>query len=134
MADGEPSTTGLYSVQIRQRIARKSSSKSDIFVTYGGAGSYTHYPRRDFRYVGADQIVHSYSTPARTDLYPIVPALPAVGVGTRRILNAHVAIRFDAQFVVLLPYPAVFARGIIGVSVPLGRYSSHSDGRRDVIQ
>lgn len=127
-------TEALYGVQVKQRILRKSSPATDAFVTYGGWGFFSHYPEHDYGFATADHVVHEHSIPARTELYPRGPLLPGIGVGLQRIAGLHSAVRFDLQTFVMLPYPSLVTRATVGVSVPLGRYSIHSTGRRDVIQ
>ena len=78
--------------------------------------------------------MHELSIPARTKFYPRGPLLPGVGVGVQHIVGPHAAVRGDLQTFVVLPYASLVTRATVGISVPLGRYSIHSIGRRDVIQ
>jgi len=128
------STSALYGMQVKQRVMRKSSSTLELFVTYGGWGSFNHYSEQHYEFVTAQGVRRTYDIPAHTRFYPSGPLLPVVGIGVRRILGSHAAVRFDVQAFAALPYPFAVTRATAGVSVPLGRYSIHSAGRRDVIQ
>jgi hypothetical protein len=122
------STRGLYAIQVRQRIVHASSATQEIFVTYGGASTYNHFPRTVYQYTSSDHSQVEYVSPARTNFYPAVPILPMIGVGVHHVVNPHLALRLDAQAIVV-PYPVLVTRLTGGVSVPLGRYSTHSTAR-----
>jgi hypothetical protein len=96
-------TAGLYTLQIRQRIARASTGRSQVFVTYGGTGNYSRVSGPHYAYNATDP-----------------PVFTTAGVSFQQTLGRHVAVRFDAQAITLLYLPLA-ARVSAGLSIPLRR-------------
>lgn len=104
----ERSTTssGFYGIQARQRIRAASTPRMDTFVTYGATGPWQYSSRRGFEFVP-------------------LPIFPAGGAGFEHQVAKHLAVRAEAQVMILMMSrgecisPVV--GGTIGVSVPFGR-------------
>jgi hypothetical protein len=95
---GTGETLGFYGVQFRQRL-RHARSVVEPFLTYGGIGIFY----RD----DGDSMV----TP---------PVIGFVGGGVEHRVHRRLAVRVEAQAIVLLVVP-IGVRVAAGVSVPIGR-------------
>ena len=109
-------TNGAYAVQIKQRLRRGAGPASHAFMTYGVMGGFTRYRTDEYRYTanGSPVVI-----PARTYSSVSPPVIGLIGGGVQRDISRHLAVRVEAQAVMLLVLP-VAARLAVGVSVPLG--------------
>jgi hypothetical protein len=103
-------TEGLYVVQVQQRLGGSDHSLQ-TFVTYGGAGYYSHVVYRAASFNGVTMPHGSFSK-----IEP--PVATTVGVGVQQRLARRLAIRVDAQLLTLLYLPLGYALST-SVSVPL---------------
>lgn len=101
-------TLGLYGVQFRQRLRSSPSSRTRPFITYGGVGVF-------YRERGASMI--------------LPPVFGTVGGGVEQRVAPRVALRVDAQSVVLLVLP-VAVRVAAGVSIRVGHLAPAIENNR----
>jgi hypothetical protein len=92
----------LYALQIRQRLARASSERTDVFLTYGALGSYAR--------------VSSHLFPAYSEHE--APIYVVAGAGLQHDIARRLAVRADAQLFTVLYLP-LGVRVAAGMSVPL---------------
>jgi len=109
-APGGGETIGLYGVQFRQRLRSSPSVGTQPFMTYGGVGVF-------YRDRGASMI--------------LPPVFGTVGGGVEQRVAPRVALRVEAQSMVLLVLP-VAVRVAAGVSIRVGHMAPaiESDRRR----
>jgi hypothetical protein len=108
---------GFYILEIKERIRRATHGGLDPFLTYGAAGYFRDVRatpfqapspggaivQRGFSYLEIDQ-----------------PIAAVVGSGIQYVLNRRLAVRTEAQLVMLLWIPLA-GRFDAGVSIPIGR-------------
>ena len=95
---------GLYTLQIKQRIARVSTARTHVFLTYGATGNYARVSATRYAYTEADP-----------------PVFATVGAGVERTLGRYLGVRVDAQVMTVLYLPLA-VRVSAGLSIPFGRY------------
>jgi hypothetical protein len=91
-------TAGLYGVQVRQRFGNRGGSSWRPFATYGAAGVFAHYEEESF-------------------VSP--PLIGLVGAGADRSIGGGMAVRIEAQAVMVVVVP-VTLRLSAGISIPIG--------------
>lgn len=113
---------GLYHVQIKRGFRAPDASRTNIFWTAGGGGSFYRKSFPEFRRLrpGGSLIV----IPERTQADVSRPVFISGGAGFERLLSSHAAFRLEGQ---ALFVPEAFGRGVIvrvmgGISIPIGRF------------
>jgi hypothetical protein len=91
----------LYALQIRQLLVRASGERTQVFLTYGGLGSYAR--------------VSSHRFPTYTEVEPPIYAI--AGAAVQRAVARHLALRADAQVFAVL-YVPLGVRVAVGASIP----------------
>ena len=118
LATGYPGTTGVYGMQVKQRLRRSERPGSHAFVSYGAVGTFTRYHQNESRQIQPDGSF--VIVPAHTDTYASLPLIGLIGGGYQHDIARRLAVRVEAQAVMAFVLP-VGVRMAAGVSVPLGR-------------
>ena len=118
LSTGAPGTTGVYGIQVKQRLRRSERPGSHAFVTYGAVGLFARYHENEDRRMQPDGSF--VIEPARTDAYVSLPLIGLIGGGFQHDIARRLAVRVEAQAVTVFVIP-VGLRVAAGMSVPLGR-------------
>jgi hypothetical protein len=120
------SYSGVYAIEVRQRLVRASQGRTDAFMTYGAMGGYTYVPGRDHGNPIYDGRTGSYRKPTNLEVIP--PVIALVGAGVEQRVARRLTVRFDFQGLVAPSIAALAGLRITaGVAVPLGRAPMPSD-------
>jgi hypothetical protein len=109
---------GIYYVQLKHVVHDGGPTRGVMFVTVGtiGAFEYERVPeRRQPRPDGSAIVYHSYSKAEVT-----APVGLSGGLGVQRVLARRAALRAETQAVIGFER-VLIVRGVLGVSVPIGR-------------
>jgi len=109
-------TEGLYGVVVSQRLRGLTRPGFNVFLTYGIAGLYAHDRIPARQYITGRSV---YNTPAIDYSENDGFVFPVAGIGIRKSLGDHLALRVETQLITWLTVP-VGARVSAGVAVPLG--------------
>jgi hypothetical protein len=114
---------GFYILEIKQRIRRATRGGLHPFLTYGAAGYFRDVRASPFQVPspGGGVIVQRGFSYREIDQ----PIAAVIGSGIQYVLNRRLAVRAEAQLVMLLWMPLA-GRFDAGVSIPIGRsYGTH---------
>ena len=107
-------TTGFYGLLVKQPLGEQDDPNVEQFFSYGVVGGFAHYRVTEYR---NPSISHS-----STIITP--PFIGLVGGGVQYRVAPRMKVRLESQLVMALILP-VGVRLAGGVSVPLGKLSSH---------
>jgi hypothetical protein len=109
-------TEGYYGVTIHQRLRSTTHSGFHAYLSYGLTGTYykNDTPQRQFFY---GRTVATQPASSQRSTQGMV--FPSVGVGVRKTLGSHLAMRADADVVTFFGMP-LGVRASVGVVVPIG--------------
>ena len=114
-------TEGMYTINVRQRIGRRTPGTSYGFASYGLAGLFSTTSYAPLRETYPNGQVDTY--PGSTSSNHLAPGFPVVGGGFQKELSPRLAVRADTIVLFFLYIPVGFRASATAV-VPLGQWTT----------
>jgi hypothetical protein len=112
----------LYSIQMKQMVRPGKQFGDGLFATYGGGGQIYH-SHTNAQHFTSNGRTFDFPAASYTDMSR--PFFAAFGVAAQQTVAKYLAIRGDAQMIVIpeaMAFGGVGGRFSAGVSIPIGGY------------